>query len=654
MESIKLPIDMSTFYKHSNETIEENIDVNNLTVDDEVLGTSGLYNMGNTCYMNSIVQCLSNCSLFREYILSNEFIPNIIKDKNIPSKNYLNNLEQFLSFQLRKIIVNIWNSSFYAFRPISFRKLFGKKIEMFQNSAQHDSQEALLCILDTFNEEIGCKIVIEKKNNSIACELLKNLIENDDESSNLTNLIRSNQEDYINYMSSENFVNFYKNKYSKISDIFSGRTISELECPVTGAIKVNFEPFFFLSISLPDDDDESDMSYNSSNSNKSAKTSSSKSAKTSSSESSKSNSSSPTYCDVCNKDMQSLQSFEEHCNGRKHKNKLVRINRNTNDTSSDNLFLNDKQLQQNKVNDLISPDNSTEDKSIDEFLIEKSNEVMNYMEEDNSQPKDKLQDTNSDEGSETEELYDNLYGIYDEYGNEDEDGDEDGDEIEDEDEVKDEDENEDNDSNDEKSDNESQLDEEESSDDDISKYYHSLRYNSFNTNNLRNKQNKRKKMKEFDLSECLSNFIKPEILDDENMWYSPFAKKKVNATKNISIWESPKILIIHLKRFKKNMYGSVEKLTNKVNFPIEGLDISEYLHNSSNCVNKLYDLFAINNHTNFNKFGFGGISFGHYYSYCKNITNNKWYNYNDESVNEISIDNIISNEAYILFYKLRE
>ena len=30
--------------------------------------------------------------------------------------------------------------------------LFGKKIQMFQNSAQHDSQEALLCILDTFNE----------------------------------------------------------------------------------------------------------------------------------------------------------------------------------------------------------------------------------------------------------------------------------------------------------------------------------------------------------------------------------------------------------------------------------------------------------------------------------------------------------------------
>ena len=28
---------------------------------------TGLNNMGNTCYMNTIIQCISNCQLFREY-----------------------------------------------------------------------------------------------------------------------------------------------------------------------------------------------------------------------------------------------------------------------------------------------------------------------------------------------------------------------------------------------------------------------------------------------------------------------------------------------------------------------------------------------------------------------------------------------------------
>ena len=185
--------------------------------------------------------------------------------------------------------------------------------------------------------------------------------------------------------------------------------------------------------------------------------------------------------------------------------------------------------------------------------------------------------------------------------------------------------------------------------------YYNLFNNSFgNGYNLRNNQNRQKILSEFELKDCLDDFIKPEILDDDNRWYSPYAKQKVNAVKNITIWEAPKVLIIHLKRFKKTMYGSVEKINNKVNFPLNGLDISDYLHESSNCKNKIYDLFAINNHTNFNRFGFNGISFGHYYSYCKNIMNNKWYDYNDDSVNEIKENKIVTADAYILFYRLRE
>ena len=51
----------------------------------------------------------------------------------------------------------------------------------------------------------------------------------------------------------------------------------------------------------------------------------------------------------------------------------------------------------------------------------------------------------------------------------------------------------------------------------------------------------------------------------------------------------------------------------------------------------VYDLFSICNHT-------GGLNGGHYYSYCKN-QNNKWYEFNDERVKEISQENIITNNA---------
>ena len=101
---------------------EQNDTLSEISSDDGTLGTSGLINLGNTCYMNSIIQCLSNCSVFRQYILSNEFIASIVnKDKGnfIKSNETINT---YLSYQLRRIFSNLWNSSFYSFRPITFRK----------------------------------------------------------------------------------------------------------------------------------------------------------------------------------------------------------------------------------------------------------------------------------------------------------------------------------------------------------------------------------------------------------------------------------------------------------------------------------------------------------------------------------------------------
>ena len=46
-----------------------------------------------------------------------------------------------------------------------------------------------------------------------------------------------------------------------------------------------------------------------------------------------------------------------------------------------------------------------------------------------------------------------------------------------------------------------------------------------------------------------------------------------------------------------------------------------------------------------------GIDFGHYYSYCKNSIDNKWYNFDDDEVNEIDEDDLVTNKAYMLFYE---
>ena len=141
----------------------------------------------------------------------------------------------------------------------------------------------------------------------------------------------------------------------------------------------------------------------------------------------------------------------------------------------------------------------------------------------------------------------------------------------------------------------------------------------------------------------MNEFFKEETLNDDNKWWSPFCNKYVNAYKKITIWTIPPILTFHFKI--KEIIDKGIKVN--INYPIETLDMTRYINkNNLNEKEYLYELFAINNYISF------GVDSGHYYSYCKNSNNNKWYKYNDNQVSEIKLDEIEDN-TYILFYKYK-
>lgn len=94
------------------------------------------------------------------------------------------------------------------------------------------------------------------------------------------------------------------------------------------------------------------------------------------------------------------------------------------------------------------------------------------------------------------------------------------------------------------------------------------------------------------IQDCFAAFSNPEQLDKNNSWKCPHCKNHVEATKKMEIFKVPSILIIHLKRFKSSgMYR--EKINSAVAFPKENLDIRDYVlgHDPG-----LYDLFAVSNH----------------------------------------------------------
>lgn len=124
------------------------------------------------------------------------------------------------------------------------------------------------------------------------------------------------------------------------------------------------------------------------------------------------------------------------------------------------------------------------------------------------------------------------------------------------------------------------------------------------------------------LADCLEEFEKPELLDEENKWYCPKCKDHVQATKTLQIYKAPLVLVISLKRFKhgKSRYASYGyssggggKLQTPVDFPIENLDMQPFiLHKTSDEGEAyIYDLFGISNH-------YGGLGGGHYTAFAKN------------------------------------
>ena len=137
--------------------------------------------------------------------------------------------------------------------------------------------------------------------------------------------------------------------------------------------------------------------------------------------------------------------------------------------------------------------------------------------------------------------------------------------------------------------------------------------------------------------DCFDLYTSSEILDGDNMIKCEKTNEYKVAKKTIKVWNFPKILIIHLKRFSNNS----NKNNKLVSFPINNMDLSKY------CVgydkfSSIYNLYGICNHE-------GSLNSGHYYAYCRN-SNNKWYIYDDNNVREIENSSLISNNAYCLFY----
>jgi ubiquitin carboxyl-terminal hydrolase 8 len=138
--------------------------------------------------------------------------------------------------------------------------------------------------------------------------------------------------------------------------------------------------------------------------------------------------------------------------------------------------------------------------------------------------------------------------------------------------------------------------------------------------------------------DCFDLFTQTEKLEGDNKWKCDKTKQYYDASLKKVFWKYPNILIVSFKRFDN--FGRKKNL--KIDFPLNSLDLTKY------CIGygkhkSYFNLYGLCNHV-------GNSNSGHYFSYCKN-QNNKLYEFNDDIVKEINPLNIVTNNAYLLFYK---
>lgn len=109
-------------------------------------------------------------------------------------------------------------------------------------------------------------------------------------------------------------------------------------------------------------------------------------------------------------------------------------------------------------------------------------------------------------------------------------------------------------------------------------------------------------------------------------------------TSKTSLWYMSDQLIICFSR-----YSEYSKRV-RVEYPVDSdLDLTKYISpRKQDKNNYIYTLYAVNYHV-------GSISSGHYYTKCKNPDGN-WYEFNDTSVTLSNSRDIVSSDAYILFF----
>uniref|UniRef100_A0A8C3VCA9 ubiquitinyl hydrolase 1 n=1 Tax=Catharus ustulatus TaxID=91951 RepID=A0A8C3VCA9_CATUS len=183
-------------------------------------GFTGLVNLGNTCFMNSVIQSLSNTRELRDYFHDRSFESEI---------NYNNPLGTGgrLAIGFAMLLRALWKGTHHAFQPSKLKAIVASKASQFTGYAQHDAQEFMAFLLDGLHEDL----------NRIQNKPYTETVDSD------------GRPDEV--VAEEAWQRHKMRNDSFIVDLFQGQYKSKLVCPVCSKVSITFDPFLYLPVPLP-------------------------------------------------------------------------------------------------------------------------------------------------------------------------------------------------------------------------------------------------------------------------------------------------------------------------------------------------------------------------------------------------------------------
>jgi ubiquitin carboxyl-terminal hydrolase 4/11/15 len=195
----------------------------------EVEGVVGLANLGNTCFMNSMLQCLINTAPLRDYFLRNDpesgsprFTKEINRDNPLGMKG-------IMAAHFASLLRNMWSNEYKVVTPTKLKSVIGQYAPQFAGYQQQDSQELMNFLLDGLHEDL----------NRVKAKPYTKPVERNG---------RSDPE-----VAREEWQQFLRRNDSVIVDNFMGQLRSHVTCsnPDCGNESITFDPYMSLSVPIP-------------------------------------------------------------------------------------------------------------------------------------------------------------------------------------------------------------------------------------------------------------------------------------------------------------------------------------------------------------------------------------------------------------------